>query len=82
MKLQNETYKIQNGIKSIPEIRNANMIIGKVGGNASKNAYNCKVSIPKVWADKLGISPADKSLFLEFDGTQIIIKKNFEGIQS
>lgn len=58
------------------ESRSANMIIGKAGGNASKNAYNCKVSIPKAWADKLGVSPADKSLSLDFDGKQIVIKKS------
>lgn len=58
------------------ETRNANMIIAKAGGNASQNAYNCKVSIPKVWADKMGISPEDKSLTLEFDGESIVIRKN------
>lgn len=58
------------------EIRNANMIIGKSGGNASQNSYNCKVSIPKLWADKIGVSPNDKSLSLEFDGKTITIKKS------
>ena len=53
----------------------ANMIIGKCGGNSSKNSYNCKVSIPKLWADKLGVSPDNKSLSLEFNGESIIIKK-------
>ncbi len=57
------------------EKRDANMIIAKAGGNASRNAYNCKVSIPKVWADKLGVSPENKTLSLEFNGSSIIIKK-------
>ena len=57
------------------EKRNANMIIAKAGGNASQNAYNCKVSIPKSWADKLGVSLDDKSLSLEFVEDCIIIKK-------
>lgn len=57
------------------EKRNANMIIAKAGGNASQNAYNCKVSIPKTLADKLGVSVNDKSLSLEFDGNSIVIKK-------
>ena len=30
------------------ETRTANMIIAKAGGNAIQNAYNCKVSIPKI----------------------------------
>ena len=57
------------------EKRNANMIIAKAGGNASQNAYNCKVSIPKTWADRLGVSVDDKALSLEFNGDSIIIKK-------
>ena len=58
------------------EKRNANMIIAKAGGNASQNAYNCKVSIPKIWADKLGVTIEDKALQLEFDGNTIFIRKN------
>lgn len=58
------------------EKRNANMIIAKAGGNASQNAYNCKVSIPKLWADKLGITTEDKALQLEFDGDSIVIRKS------
>lgn len=57
------------------ETRDANMIIAKAGGNASQNAYNCKVSIPKIWADQLGVTPENKSLSLEFDGNSIIIRK-------
>lgn len=57
------------------EKRNANMIIAKAGGNASQNAYNCKVSIPKTWADKLGVSVNDKSLSLEFVGILLLLKK-------
>lgn len=57
------------------EKRNANMIIAKAGGNASQNSYNCKVSIPKSWADKLGVSIDNKSLILEFDGKSIVIRK-------
>lgn len=55
--------------------RGANMIIAKAGGNASKNAYNCKVSIPKSWADAIGAVPEDRELILEFDGKKIVIKK-------
>lgn len=60
------------------ETRTANMIIAKAGGNASQNAYNCKVSIPKIWADKLGVSPNDKTLSLQFDGNSIIIRKQMQ----
>lgn len=57
------------------EIRQANMIIAKAGGNASKNAYNCKVSIPKMWADQMGVTSDAKTLTLSFDGERIIIEK-------
>lgn len=57
------------------EQRNANMIIGKAGGNASQNAYNCKVSIPKKWADALSVTESDKALLLSFDGEKITIAK-------
>ena len=39
------------------ETRKANMIFGKAGGNASRNAYTCKVSVPKTWVDRMGLSP-------------------------
>ncbi len=58
------------------ETRNVNMIIAKAGGNASQNAYNCKVSIPKIWADKLGVTQDNKSLILEFNGESIVIRKS------
>lgn len=58
------------------EIRQANMIIAKAGGNASKNAYNCKVSIPKVWADQMGVTSDARTLTLSFDGECIMIKKS------
>lgn len=57
------------------EQRNGNMIISKAGGNASKNAYNCKVSIPKKWADEMGIDMQNRGVVLAFDGQQITIKK-------
>lgn len=57
------------------EQRNANMIIAKAGGNASQNAYNCKVSIPKKWADAMHVTENDKALILSFDGEKIVITK-------
>lgn len=66
---------MQRILTGMTEKRKANMIIGKCGGNSSKNAYNCKVSIPKLWADQIGISPDNKSLSLQFNGESIIIKK-------
>ncbi len=56
------------------EIRSANVIISKAGGNAGKNSYNCKVSLPKVWIDRLGITLDNRKVSLIFDEEQIIIK--------
>ena len=57
------------------EKRKANIIFTKAGGNASKSAYNTKVSIPKAWADRMGFSVDDRSAILEFDDKQITIRK-------
>lgn len=57
------------------EKRKANIIFSKAGGNASKSAYNTKVSIPKSWADRMGFSIDDRSAILEFDEERITIRK-------
>lgn len=57
------------------EERNANVIIAKSGGHSSKNSYNCKVSLPKVWVDRMGISLDERGVTLTFDGECIVIKK-------
>lgn len=58
------------------ETRSCNVQIGRPGGNASKGAKNYRISIPSVWAQKMGITPEDKAVSLSFDGQQIIIKKS------
>lgn len=58
------------------ESRRARIIFTKAGGNASRNSYNCKVSIPKKWADAMGLSVADRDVSLEFDGEVIVIRKD------
>ena len=57
------------------ETRLCNVQIGKPGGNASKGTKNYRISIPSVWAQKLGIMPEDKAVSLSFDGQRIIIEK-------
>lgn len=57
------------------EKRKVNLIVAKAGGNASKNAYNCKISIPKLWADIMGAGPDSREMIMEFDGEKIILKK-------
>lgn len=57
------------------ERRKANIIYSKAGGNAGKGSYNTKVSLPKVWADRMGFSVDERSAILEFDGEKITIRK-------
>ncbi|MDO4710606.1 MAG: hypothetical protein Q4A75_01420 [Peptostreptococcaceae bacterium] len=54
---------------------NRNVIIGKAGGTAGKSSVNYKISLPADWVKQIGITPYDKSVIMEFDGWQIIIKK-------
>ena len=60
------------------EKRKANIIYSKAGGNAGKGSYNTKVSLPKVWADRMGFSVEERSAILEFDGEKITIRKGEE----
>lgn len=57
------------------EIRKANMIFGKAGGNASRNSYTCKVSVPKTWVDQMGLTFEQREIELTFDGDRITIDK-------
>lgn len=57
------------------ERRNANVIFGKAGGNASKNAYTCKISLPKSWIDGMGVTMDQRQVTLSFDEDRIIIDR-------
>jgi hypothetical protein len=65
------------------EERNANVIFGKAGGSASKNAYTCKISLPKTWIDRMGVTIDKREVTLAFDGgNQItIVKPEMSGIK-
>ena len=56
------------------EKRKANIIFGKSGGNASRNSYNCKISIPKTWVDRMGVNIDNREVELAFDGDRITIQ--------
>ena len=60
------------------EKRNVKIIFAKAGGNASKNACNCKVSLPKKWIDAMGITIEDRDITLQFDGKKIVLEKGGE----
>lgn len=57
------------------EKRKSNIIFGKSGGNASRNSYNCKISIPKTWIDRMGVNIDNREVELAFDGDRISIER-------
>lgn len=58
-------------MKSIRKI-----IFNKAGGNASRNAYSCKMSIPAAAIEALGATPDDREVTLEILEGKVIITKN------
>ena len=60
------------------EKRNGKIIFAKAGGNASKNAYNCKVSLTKKWIDAMEITTDERDVTLQFDGKKIVLEKGDE----
>lgn len=57
------------------EKRKANIIFGKAGGNASRNSYTCKISLPKTWVDRMGLNPERREVDIAFDGDRITIQQ-------
>ena len=57
------------------EIRSANMIFEKSGGNSSRNSDICKISLPKTWIDRMGVNPEQSKVTLAFDGDRITIER-------
>ncbi|MBM6615648.1 hypothetical protein JTF06_12200 [Desemzia sp. RIT804] len=56
------------------EEREINVMINKVGGNASKAAKNYRISIPTAWATELGINPDNRKMKASFDGKKIVLE--------
>ena len=52
-----------------------NIIFGKAGGNASKNSYSCKVSLPADAIEALGATPEDRNVIMKIEKGKIIIEK-------
>lgn len=57
------------------EVRTLKMLFNKSGGNASKNSYSPKVSLPMKFLKDMGITPDEREVEAIFDGEKIIIKK-------
>lgn len=50
-------------------------MFAKAGGNASKNAYTCRISLPMDAIKALGVTPNDRAVTLVIEENQIVIKK-------
>lgn len=57
------------------EKRKLKVMFNKSGGNSSKNSYSPKISLPKIWLDKMNISPDDREVNMTFNNNKIIIEK-------
>lgn len=55
-----------------------NVMFAKAGGNASKNAYTCRISLPMDAIKALEVTPNDRAVTLVIEENQIVIKKALE----
>nr|DAU81875.1 MAG TPA: Toxin SymE, type I toxin-antitoxin system [Caudoviricetes sp.] len=52
-----------------------NIMFAKAGGNASKNAYTCRISLPMDAIKALGVTPDDRSVMLTIKENKVVIVK-------
>lgn len=52
-----------------------NVMFAKAGGNASKNAYTCRISLPMDVIKALGVTPDDRSVMLTIKENKVVIVK-------
>ena len=57
------------------EERKLNISFNKSGGTAGKGGITTRVTLPKTWIDKLGITPDDREVNVSFDGEKILITR-------
>lgn len=55
-----------------------NVMFAKAGGNASKNAYTCRISLPMDAIKALGVTPDDRSVTLTIEENKVVIAKATE----
>lgn len=68
-------YQIEKEGEKMNEVRELKVMFNKSGGNASKNSYAPKLSIPKVWLDKMNVTLDEREVKAKFDGSKITIEK-------
>ena len=55
--------------------RTAKITFNKSGGNASKNSYTNRLTIPTSWIKAMGITKDDRNVILSFENVVITVKK-------
>lgn len=60
------------------EKRRLKVMFQKAGGNAGKNSYNTRMSIPKEWLNRMDITIDERAVDVYFDGEKIIIEKSVD----
>lgn len=61
--------------------KNAKVIFNKSGGTAGSGGITNRVTIPTTWIREMGITEENREVTLEFNGNEIIIRKDHEKIR-
>lgn len=56
-----------------------NVMFNKAGGNAGKNSYTYRLSVPVAMIEALGITPDDREVILKIEAGKVIVEKGGEG---
>lgn len=59
------------------EERKTVVSITNAGGTAGKNSKKYRITIPTLWAKKMGVGEESREVIISFDGREIIIKKEY-----
>ena len=73
--IRNESHIIFVEEVCCMDIRKANIIVGKSGGNAKGESKTFKLSLPTAWMRELGIDDDSRQVELSFDGEKIVLQK-------
>ena len=61
------------------ENRISKVNISAAGGTASLGSKTCKVTIPNVWLEQMGVTNEDREVVLSFDGETVTLRKRLTG---
>lgn len=57
------------------------VIFNKSGGTAGSGGITNRVTIPTTWVREMGVTEGDREVTLEFNGSEIVIRKKHEKIR-